>query len=270
MNNHRQEETIRYDILRALRIIGPNGEFSVNAPRVESVLRTLLIRCNEIVSVNQLIDEIWGENPPRRANASLHVHVSNLRKLLDAVGPGESAALTTHPRGYMLRIGPDDVDALRFRTLVRLGRTYQQCGDYEQASRVLDRAIELWGAPNLPELPSGSIAKRYFAGLVEVRLECLEMRIESGLTLGRHRSLIGTLYELISEFPLHEVFYAQLVRALYHCGRRGDALQAYRLAHDVLHRELGVDPSAPLRELHRVVLAGDVRGYEENRISPAV
>jgi len=66
------------------------------------------------------------------------------------------------------------------------------------------------------------------------------------------------------------VFYAQLVRALYHCGRRGDALQAYRMAHDVLHRELGIDPSAPLRDLQQAVLAGDVRGYEDSRMSRAV
>jgi DNA-binding SARP family transcriptional activator len=261
---------MRYDILRPLRITGPNGEFSINAPRVESVLRTLLVRGNEIVSADRFIGEIWGEDPPRRATASLHVHVSNLRKLLEAVGTGESGALTTHPRGYMLRVGPDDVDAQRFRTLVRQGHTSQACGDHENASRLLDRAVELWGAPNLPELPSGSMAGRYFAGLEEVRIECLEMRVESGLALGRHRALVGPLYELIGEFPLHEVFYAQLVRALYHCGRRGDALQAYRMAHDVLHRELGIDPSAPLRDLQQAVLAGDVRGYQDIRMSRAV
>jgi SARP family transcriptional regulator, regulator of embCAB operon len=261
---------MRFEILRPLRIIGSNGEFSINAPRVESVLRTLLVRCNEIVSVDQLIAEIWGERPPRRATASLHVHVSNLRKFFNMVGEGESAAMTTHPRGYMLRVRQEDLDALMFQHLVRLGHTHRVRGDHEQACRVLERALDLWAGPNLPELPSGSIVGRYFARLEEVRLECLEMHIESGLALRRHRTLVSLLYELINEYPLHEVFYAQVMRALYHCGRRGDALQVYQQAHHVLSRELGIAPSIMLRDLQRAVLSGSVHVYEESPVSAAV
>lgn len=250
---------MKYQVLGPLRVIGPDDAVSVRAPKMEVVLASLLLRANQVVPAKQLITEIWDENPPARARSGLHVYISQLRKFLTRPGQPDSP-IVTHASGYLLHLNPEDLDSLVFQDLVRQGRGLLMRKQCEEACAVLDEALGLWRGPALSTLLSGPIIRGFATSIEEVNLECIEMRIEANFMLGRHRQVVSDLYGLISAYPLNEVFYSQLMRALHRSGRRGDALRVYRTAHDVLDRELGLEPSPKLRELQRAVLVTEDGG----------
>ncbi|GLW56386.1 AfsR/SARP family transcriptional regulator [Kitasatospora phosalacinea] len=256
---------MKYQVLGPLRVIDRGAAWPISAPKMESVLATLLVRGNQVVSVPQLTLEIWGENPPRRATPAIHVYISQLRKLLAGADAGDRPArqtvgpIVTSAAGYLLQVGPDDLDCLVFQRLVQRGRRELVERRCAEAVATLSAALELWHGPALGQLCNGPIVTGFAGWLEELRLECIEMQIEAELVLGRHRELVGRLYRLTSEHPLHEVFYAQLMRALFASERRADALRVYGHAWDVLRRELGLEPGLRLRELQRAVLATDDR-----------
>ncbi|TCO62332.1 DNA-binding SARP family transcriptional activator [Actinocrispum wychmicini] len=237
-----------------------NGDdvLSIGARKVETVLATLLVRANQVVTNDQLIGELWGERPPRRALAALHVYVSQLRKFLGVGRRGESPIVTRSP-GYLIRVVGDDLDLDVFRRLVLMGREHMRAKRYEEASATFAEALDLWRGPALGDLREGSIVQGFATWLEELRLECVEMLVEADFMLGRHRELVSFLYTLVSEHPLHEAFYRQLMLALYRSDRQGDALQVYRVAREKLTAELGIEPCRALRDLHRAILQADDR-----------
>jgi DNA-binding SARP family transcriptional activator len=226
---------------------------------MEIVLAALLLRANQVVSTKQLITEIWDENPPARATSAVHVYISQLRKLLTRPEKMDSPIVTQAP-GYMLRLRPEDLDCLVFQGLVRQGRELLMRKQCEQACAAFDEALGLWRGPALSRLLSGPIIRGFVTRVEETRLECIEMHVEANFMLGRHRELVSNLYGLIADYPLNEVFYSQLMRALHSSGRRGDALGVYRTAREVLDRELGLEPSPKLRELQHAVLVAEDGG----------
>ncbi|WP_199487355.1 AfsR/SARP family transcriptional regulator [Actinomadura spongiicola] len=229
---------------------------------MERILATLLMRSNQVVSSAQIIEEIWGERPPRRATAAVHVYISQLRKLLNRAAnadAGTPSPIVTVSPGYLLRVGPDDLDMFVFQRLLRDGRAHMLDGEYHEADRVLEAALGLWRGPALSRLCEGPIVGGHVAGLEEERLECIEMRIEAQLRIGRHRAVVSELHGLIAEHPLNERFYGQLMRALHLSERRSDALRIYQRAREVINRELGLEPGPMLREVHGEVLADDER-----------
>ncbi|MFG2353523.1 BTAD domain-containing putative transcriptional regulator [Streptomyces sp. NPDC048521] len=263
---------MRYQVLGPLQVIDHGVVRQISAPKMENVLATLLARGNQVVSVPQLTLEIWGENPPRRATSAIHVYISQLRKLLSGADQGESprpaGPIITSTSGYLLQVKPDDLDCWVFQRLVQRGRAELGARRYTAASATLAGALDLWRGPAFGQLGNGPIVTGFTDWLEELRLECVERQIEAELALGHHRELVGRLYRLISEHPLHEVFYAQLMRALFASDRRADALAVYAHAADVLRSELGLEPGLRLRELQRVVLIAD--GRERVALAPAV
>lgn len=247
---------MKYQVLGPLRVIDRDDAVSVRAPKMEVVLASLLLRANQIVPSKQLITELWDEYPPARARSGLHVYISQLRKFLTRPGQADSPILTQAP-GYLLHLNPEDLDSLVFQNLVRQGRGLLLRKQSEEACAVLDQALGLWRGPALSTLLNGPIIRGFATSIEEIHLECIEMRIEANFTLGRHRQVVSDLYGLIFDYPLNEVFYSQLMRALHSSGRRGDALRVYRMARDVLDRELGLEPSPKLRELQRAVLVAE-------------
>jgi SARP family transcriptional regulator, regulator of embCAB operon len=250
---------MKYQVLGPLRVTDRGGIVCIGARKMEAVLAALLLRANQVVSTKQLISEVWDEAPPPRATSAVHVYISQLRKLLATPGQAESPIVTRAP-GYMLLLRPEDLDCLVFQGLVRRGRgllAHQRC---EEACAVFDEALGLWRGPALSGSLNGPMVKGFMRCVEEIRLDCIEMRIEAGFMLGRHREHVSNLYGLIADYPLHEVFYGQLMRALHSSGRRGDALHVYRMAREVLNRELGLEPSLNLRELQRAVLVADDGG----------
>lgn len=245
---------MKYQILGPLRVTNNAGNVAIRARQMEVVLATLLIRADQVVSPEQLVTEIWGENPPRRSTAAIYVYISQLRKLLSPQG-GEDSPIVTQSPGYVLRAEPGDLDLHLFERLVGEGRKLIRLGHDEKARVELEAAMALWHGPALVELRNGPIINGFAIWMEELRLECTEMQIEANLRLGRHREFVGMLQELIRVHPLHEAFYRQLMMALWHSERRADALGVYRLARETLSRELGLEPGRRLRELQRAVLS---------------
>lgn len=245
---------MQYQVLGPVRIIDGDTVLSVSAPKMETILATLLSRFNQVVSIPQLMTEIWGDNRPRRATPTIHVYISQLRKLLGRTEHG-GCPIDTRPPGYQLNARPADIDCHVFQSLVGSGREQLRAGQPERAHATLTRALDLWHGPALDR--NGPIINGFVNWLEELRLECVELRVEAALSLGRHRELVSDLYQLTAEHPLHEVFYGQLMRALHASGRRGDALRVYRDAWDVLDRELGLAPAQRLQRLQHELLTAD-------------
>jgi SARP family transcriptional regulator, regulator of embCAB operon len=250
---------LRFQVLGPLRVTYADAVIPIGAVRLERIMTILVLRANQLVPNTQLITEIWGDEPPERAKQGIHVYVSQLRKKLSAVG-AQSPIVTRSP-GYALEVAPEALDFQVFRRLMSDGRTHLAAGRAGDASRSFDEAMEIWRVPVLSDIYDGPVASGYVNALDELRLECVEMRTEAEMLQGRHRSLISQLYTLIAEYPLHEAFYAQLMRALSLSERRGDALAVYRKAWEVLDRELGVEPGEKLQELFHSILGAGKRSH---------
>jgi DNA-binding SARP family transcriptional activator len=247
---------MRYEILGPLRVVDDAGVSFISARKMETLLAVLLARCGTGVTTGQLITEIWGEQAPRRANAALHVYISQLRKFLHRPGRATSP-IVTRPHGYLLRQGSDELDAQDFQRLMNHGRARARMRCDEDAIVAFESALDMWRGPAMADLTEGPIVYAYATWLEESRLECVELLTESYLKLGRHREVVGRLYALTSEHPLREAFYRYLMVALYRSERQADALAVYRSARDVLRDELGLTPCRALRDLHSAILAGD-------------
>jgi len=252
---------MQYELLGPLRIVTDQSVILINAPKIETVLRVLLVRANQIVSTTQLISEIWGDRPPRRATAAVHVYISNIRRRLSTENAG-SVPLATRSPGYTMILSPEDLDLTRFRRLARQGRRLMFDGLYEEAYQAFDDALALWRAPVEP-FAEGPIMNGFCTAVEEIRLECVELLVEASLRLGHHRSTVSELHQLVSEYPFHEAFYGQLMRALYQSKRRAEALSVYSDLRRVLNSELGLEPGPALRALQHGILTDTVGPVED-------
>jgi YVTN family beta-propeller protein len=248
------------------RILGPlavceNGrELSLGAARQRALLAILILHANEVVSTDRLIDELWGDRPPTTAGKALQVYVSQLRKALrDGRTDAGDGVLVTQAPGYVLRIGPGELDADRFELLLDEGRRALVDGAPELAADKLVEGLRLWRGPPLADFTFDAFAQREIARLEEERLTALEERIEAELALGRHAELVGEINALVDRHPLRERLRGQLMRALYGSGRQAEALTAYADARRALVGELGLEPGPALQELERAILCQDPR-----------
>jgi DNA-binding SARP family transcriptional activator len=249
---------VRYEILGPLRVVDEAGSSSISAPKIETLLAVLLIRADKVVANDQLMAEIWGEQVPRRASAGLHVYISQLRKFLyrpDRLG----SPIVTRVSGYLLRMGSDELDLHSFQQLASKGRALFRNGHHAEASDCIERALGMWRGPVLNDASIGPIVEGCTTWLAEMHIECIEMLADAQLQLGRHRELVGRLYALSAEYPLHEAFYRQLMLALYRSRRQADALKVYESARRTLNEELGLEPCRDLQDLQRAVLAADAQ-----------
>lgn len=252
---------MKYELLGSLRVVDEQGASFIGAPKVGTMLATLLVRADHVVTSEQLIEEIWGNNPPRRATAGIHVYVSDLRKFLNRPWQRENPIITRSP-GYMLRLpASDELDYRRFIELAELGRGHMRDNCYEEAAECFERALSLWRGAVLSDIGNGRILSSFVTWLTEVRLECTELLLDAQLRMGRHRELIGRIYPLTLEYPLREAFYRQLMLALYRSDRRGDALKVYQSARAVLIEELALEPCRALQDLHQAILLSDDLGF---------
>ncbi|MEV3861407.1 AfsR/SARP family transcriptional regulator [Streptomyces sp. NPDC050095] len=252
---------MRFELLGTLRLLDGERSTFISAHKLELLLATLLIRADHVVTTDQLMGEIWGDRLPKRATAGLHVYVSELRKLLHRAGRPDAPIVTRSP-GYMLLLRDDEVDAEVFLELTERGREFMRSGQYEQARAAFEEALALWRGPVLGDIGLGPVVRSFATRLTETRTDCMEMLVDAQLRLGRHRELVGLLYTLIAENPLREAFHRQLMLALYRSERQADALKAYQSARKTLIDELGLEPCAPLQDLHRAILQADPRALD--------
>ncbi|MEV0431320.1 AfsR/SARP family transcriptional regulator [Micromonospora sp. NPDC049836] len=249
---------IRYGLLGPLRVFGGAGDTTIGARKIQILLCVLLIRSGQVVSIDQLTAELWGDNAPRRSTAALQVYVSQLRKFLHRPEDAQNPIVTRLP-GYVLNTGADQVDVHVFQNLVRQGRQAARDHDHEAAVALFEEGLALWRGPALMGLRDSPAVSVFATWLDEFYLECVEAMVESNLALGRHRDLIGTLQALTAEHPLREAFYRQLMLALYRSERQADALRVYQNARAVLSDELGLEPCRGLRDLQAAILSADDR-----------
>ncbi|MFC8720618.1 BTAD domain-containing putative transcriptional regulator, partial [Kitasatospora sp. NPDC057198] len=252
---------MRFRILGPMEIEGsarPGVPHTPQAAKLRVLLGTLLVRANQVVSVDSLVTELWQDEPPRTATSTVHVYVSQLRKLLDVVDPPHGReALRTQPPGYRLSLAPDLLDVSVFEELHRLGREALADGRYRSAADLQRRAVGLWRGPLLSDTPHGPLLEGAAAQLAEAAAAALNQRIRADLELGRHHELIAELRSLAAEHPLREELHGHLMLALYRAGRQAEALESFSGLRRLLVAELAVEPGAPLQRLHRRILAGD-------------
>ena len=238
---------VEFGILGPLLLTENGRELTLPGARERSVLTYLLLHAGEVVSVDRLVDELWGEAPPKTARKSLRVRVTGIRHV---VGDG---VLLTQASGYVVRLGRDQLDLHRFEQLVADADTAEPA----TASDILRRALSLWRGPPLGEFSYEPFAQRAIARLEEMHVTALERRIEADLALGRHAALVAELEALVAEHPLREHLRGQLILALYRSGRQTEALAAYAAARRTLVEEIGIDPSPALQALERAILRQD-------------
>ena len=232
------------------------GDRRVGLPRgrARSLLGVLALHAGAVVSSDRLIDQLWGQAPPPTATKALHGLVSTLRKRLGPPDDGKTPpVLETRAPGYLLAIDRDQVDANRFRRLVA------EATQAPLATKAawLREALGLWRGPALDEFAYEPFAQAAIAELEELRLAALEERVEADLALGRHAELVAELEGLVAEHPLRERLRAQLMLALYRCGRQVDALELYRVTRELLVDGLGIEPGPVLQRLEQAILAQD-------------
>jgi DNA-binding SARP family transcriptional activator len=226
------------------RLLGPLEAVVEGAPvplaaaKPRALLALLLLHRNQVVSTEHLIDELWADEPPARATKTLQVYVSQLRK---ALGPDR---LVTRPQGYLLKVAPGELDLERFEQLTAEGRKRLADGDAVGARDQLREALDLWRGP--PEGPAAHLEER--------RLAAREDWLHAALESGEAAAVIPDLEQLVAAQPLRERPRELLMLALYRTGRQADALELFRRTRELFVDELGIEPSAALRELEGAML----------------
>ncbi|WP_221361149.1 BTAD domain-containing putative transcriptional regulator [Streptomyces beigongshangae] len=255
------------------RILGPlevrrdGRPVHIGAAKVRLLLAALLTEANQVVTVETLVNRLWGDRPPARARNTLQNYVLRLRRALDC--PPDGAPVRTRPHGYLVEAAPDTLDLHRFTDLLRQGRTALAEEDAARAAPLLYEALGLWRGDPLSDLPA-QFLQDVVPSLDEQRLDALELRIEADLAVGRAATVLPELRGLIADHPLRERFWAQRMLALFRCGRQGEALECYRTVTGLLAEELGVAPGPELKRLHRRLLAAapDLDGVRRNGAAP--
>ncbi|GAA0900941.1 AfsR/SARP family transcriptional regulator [Streptomyces thermoalcalitolerans] len=246
------------------RILGPltllDGLRNVTprAPKQRQLLSLLLLHAGQVVAVDECVDELWADSPPLSAHSTLQTYVMQIRKTLrsavSTTGRSADIHLETRDRGYLLAVGAGRLDLHQFEKLVEQASLARIAGDHARESELLHRALGLWSGRALADVTCGPLLRTWLSGLRETRLGVLEQRIDADLRIGRHHQLIGELNVLTRQYPTHENLHAQLMIALYRSGRTADALEVYARLRRTLRTELGLEPSARMRDLHTDLL----------------
>jgi WD40 repeat protein/DNA-binding SARP family transcriptional activator len=241
---------MRFALLGPLEVTVDGETIALGGPKQRLVLAHLLIRANELVSAETLIDEIWGDEPPDAARGSLHSYVSHLKKALGA------ERLISRPPGYVLIAGADEIDAARFETLAEQARR-RLASDPAAAARALREALGLWQGEPLADLAAELSLQGEIERLSALRVAAIEDRIEAELSLGRHAELVPELERLVARHPLRERLSGQLMLALYRAGRQAEALAAYHRLRAALDEDLGLQPAPAIEQLQARILNQD-------------
>ncbi|HWO66612.1 MAG TPA: BTAD domain-containing putative transcriptional regulator [Umezawaea sp.] len=232
---------MQFRVLGPVEVRGDDGELlPALPPKAGRILVVLAADCGRVVTVDRLIDLVWGEQAPPQARKSLQVHISGLRRA--------GVPVEHRTAGYRLDAEPDQVDAHLFRGLVaRAGET----ADPAERRAVLGEALALWRGEPMAGID------RLGAPMEAQRLAAVEDAVDADFALGHHAEVVDLLSALVEEHPLSERLSVRLMRALAGSGRRTEAMKVFRDTRRLLVDELGVEPGSELQQLHRAVLQGD-------------
>jgi DNA-binding SARP family transcriptional activator len=242
---------VEFRLLGPLSVSSDGRELPLGGAKQRALLAILILRRNELVRAERLVEELWEEQPPVTARQTVQVYVSRLRKLLD------DRALETRAGGYVLRIEPEALDVGRFESLLESGRRLLANDAPIEAREALRDARALWRGPPLADFQYDAFALAEIRRLEELRIVADELSLEAELALGGHAEAVGALEALVEEHPHRERLRQLQMRALYRAGRQAEALAAYQAAREALAEGLGLDPSPALQQLEQAILRQD-------------
>ncbi|MFI9848374.1 BTAD domain-containing putative transcriptional regulator [Nonomuraea sp. NPDC051941] len=240
---------MEYRLLGPVELWREGRSISIVGQKQRTLLAILVLNANQVVSHDRLMSTLWGTDIPASGRKLLHNHLWSLRRLLSA-----PTDLATTPAGYRLSVPPNGSDLAVFSAGTRAARTSLVAGDPLRAADQFREALALWRGSALAGTRD-ELVLTDGASLEELRITALADRIESDLRLGRHADLIGELRHLVTEYPLQERLRGQLMTALHHSGRTGEALEEYQIGRRHLRRELGLEPGQQLSALHQTILS---------------
>ncbi|GIF96447.1 AfsR/SARP family transcriptional regulator [Catellatospora citrea] len=244
------------------RLLGPLALGSadrvtgLSVPKIRCMLAVLLLDADRVVSLDRLVDELWGDDPPRSAVANLRSYALALRRALAATGIDPERLVTT-PGGYRLQVAPGECDLEVWESHAEAGVAALTAGRHQEAARQLDQALSCWRGAALDGIPVGPVLAARATALDELRTAHTEDLFEARLGSGEGIALVAPLREHIAAHPTRERAYEQLMRVLYAVGDTAAALTVYQQARDALAEGLGLEPGPQLREVQRAVLRRD-------------
>ncbi|QIP85998.1 tetratricopeptide repeat protein [Streptomyces sp. Tu 2975] len=253
-----------FSVLGPVRVRRGGETLPPGSPQQRALLVALLLRDGRTATAHELIDAIWGEEPPSQALAAVRTYASRLRKALDP------DTLVSESGGYALRIGREALDLAVAQELAAEAYKANAAGDRTQARALLNKVLNLWDGEPLANVP-GPYAENQRTRLVEWGLQLLETRLDIDLEVGRHAEAVSELTALTATHPLRERLRELLMLALYRSGRQAEALAVYADTRRLLAEELGVDPRPELSSLQQRILRADAelaRPQEETAPAP--
>ncbi|MET8463086.1 AfsR/SARP family transcriptional regulator [Micromonospora zamorensis] len=241
-------------VLGGLSVQLPARTLQLGTPKQQVVFAMLAVQPGQLVTMEDLVDELWPDCPPRSAVANVRTYAANLRRGFEALQPGRGA-IVRQPNGYRLVLRPDLIDVFLFEMERRAGRDALAAGDLDQAGKLLGRAVARWRGPMLAGLPLGPVLAARTVAAEEERLLATELLADVQLRSGRDDLAIPQLREVAARHPLREPAHLLLMRALHQRGDNAEALATYHEIRTRLFAELGVGPGHHLQELRRSIVA---------------
>ncbi len=227
-------------------------------PRQQAVLGILAMRANRVISRGELVDAVWGQDPPASAEGGIYTYVAGLRRVIEPNrslrGPGR--VLVSSGAGYVLHLVPGQPDAVAFEQDLGRARQLRKAGDLAGAAVALNSALSLWRGIAFAGVP-GPFAETERVRLGELRSAAAEEQADVLLSLGRHEEVVPDLTAMVADHPLRERMRGLLMIALYRCGRHAESLRVFAEGRRVLADELGIDPGSDLSRIHQQVLTAD-------------
>ena len=258
------ERKVGLGVVLRVGVLGPvtawygQDELHVGQPRQQAVLGILAMRANRVISRAELVDAVWGHDPPASAEGGIYTYVAGLRRIIEPGrslrGPGR--VLVSSGAGYVLHLVPGQPEAVAFEQQLARARQLRRSGDLAGTVKALEGALGLWRGVAFAGVP-GPFAETERARLAELRSTAAEERADVLLALGRHSEVVPDLTAMVADHPLRERMRGLLMIALYRTGRQAEALRVFADGRRMLADELGIDPGSDLSRIHQQVLASD-------------
>jgi DNA-binding SARP family transcriptional activator/tetratricopeptide (TPR) repeat protein len=245
---------MEFGILGPLEIIAGPGQIQLGGTRQEIVIATLLLNANRVVTMERLLEAIYGENLPPTCRSQVQISISSLRRLFAM--HNRDMIIATRGPGYVMQVVNGQLDSHRFEQLVASAGTDRDAGKLSLSVARYRDALRLWRGPALHGIDS-QLIRAAASRLDELRVAANEELLTIELNLGRHHELVSELVELVEQYPLRERLRGHLMLALHRCGRTAEALQVFRQARRTMIEELGIEPGERLQQLERAILRSD-------------
>ena len=245
---------MEFRILGPLEVAAGSERLELHGTRQQVVVAMLLLSANRVVTMDRLLEAIYGEDLPPTARSQAQISISSLRRMF--ASRSSDSVIATHAHGYVIQVRDGELDSVRFDELVTAARQARESNDLNLAVAKYRDAVRLWRGPALDGIES-HLVRAAASRLDEQRISTNEDRIALELALSRHHELVGELTELVEEYPLRERLRGQLMLSLYRCDRAAEALQAYQNARRTMIDELGIEPGDRLQQLQHSILTSD-------------